>query len=427
MHKKTGFVILFVFAVLCCLAVVFHAPIIETFTENLVHLVHHRYPAYFRQGHAAEKPAGQNSSGGFTATRPAPRALPRELVLAATGDIMIHSPQITSAYRENENKYDFYENYFYVEPHFKKADFVVGNLETTFAGEEFGGYSGYPLFNSPPELAAVLKKSGFDLLSTANNHTLDRGPSGVLNTIDCIEEAGLDFVGTARCREEREKVYLLSKNGIRTAFLAYTYGTNGLPIPPDKDYLINLIDEGLISEDIFRAKSTYAADIIVVCIHWGLEYQRVPSDQQKELARTLIELGADIIIGNHPHVIQPAEIVETEKGSGLVFYSLGNFISNQRDRYCDTGVIAFIKIRFDPETNTYFISLSGTEPTWVHKFRQGGRWQYRILPVREVLNTAQAREIFNLSPESFQRLQEAFQETEESFCPCPPAKLTFYK
>ncbi|MGI5823706.1 MAG: CapA family protein, partial [Dethiobacteria bacterium] len=216
-------------------------------------------------------------------------------------------------------------------------------------------------------------------------------------------------------------------NGIRTAFLAYTYGTNGLPIPPDKDYLINLIDEGLISEDIFRAKSTYAADIIVVCIHWGLEYQRVPSDQQKELARTLIELGADIIIGNHPHVIQPAEIVETEKGSGLVFYSLGNFISNQRDRYCDTGVIAFIKIRFDPETNTYFISLSGTEPTWVHKFRQGGRWQYRILPVREVLNTAQAREIFNLSPESFQRLQEAFQETEESFCPCPPAKLTFYK
>ena len=425
MHKKTGFVIILVIAILCCLATVFHAPIIETFTENLVYLVHHRYPAYFRQGHASEEPAGQNSAGDCTTVEPLPEAVPREFILAATGDIMIHSPQITSAYRENEGRYDFYENFFYVEPYFKKADFVVGNLETTLAGEEFGGYSGYPLFNSPPELAAVLKKGGFDLLSTANNHTLDRGPSGVINTINNIEKAGLDFVGTARCREEREKVYLLSKNGIRTAFLAYSYGTNGLPVPPDKDYLINLIDEELISKDIFRAKNTHAADIIVVCMHWGQEYQRVPSERQKELARILIDLGADIIIGNHPHVIQPAEIVETEKSSGLVFYSLGNFISNQRERYCDTGMIAFIKIQFEPETDTYSISLLEIEPTWVHKFKQGERWKYRILPVREVLNTALPQEIFNLSPESFQRMQEALRETMEIIYPCPPAEMMF--
>lgn len=428
MHKKTGLVALLIIAVLCCLTVVFHSPTIGTFTENLIHLAHRHYPDFFKQGHASsEGPAEQNSTGGPATAEPLPQTVPRELILAATGDIMIHSPQIISAYRKNEGRYDFYENYFYVEPHFKKADFVVGNLETTLAGKEFGGYSGYPLFNSPPELAAVLKKSGFDLLSTANNHTLDRGPAGVINTINHIEEAGLDFVGTARNKKEREKVYLLSRNGIKTAFLAYTYGTNGLPVPSGKEYLINLIDEQLISEDIFRAKNTYTADIVVVCMHWGNEYQRAPSDRQRELAEMLIDSGADIIIGNHPHVIQPAEVMETEKGSGLVFYSLGNFISNQRDRYCDTGMIAFIKIRFEPETNTYSISLFETEPTWVHKFRSEGRWKYRILPVREVLNTAQAQEIFNLSAESYQRLQEALQETEEIFCSCPQSEMMFCK
>ena len=133
-------------------------------------------------------------------------------------------------------------------------------------------------------------------------------------------------------------------------------------------------------------------------MHWGNEYQRVPSDRQRDLAKKLIDLGANIIIGSHPHVIQPAEIMETEKGAGLVFYSLGNFISNQRDRYCDTGVIAFIKIQLDPKSNTFHISLLEIEPTWVHKLRQGGRWRYRILPIREVLSTEQAQEIFELSP-----------------------------
>lgn len=348
------------------------------------------------------------------------------LILAAVGDIMIHSPQITSAYLKSEDRYDFQENYVYVTPYFKKADFVLGNLETTLAGKEYGGYSGYPLFNSPPELAGVLKKSGFDLLITANNHTLDRGEAGIINTIHNLEEAGLDFVGTARHWEERKKGFLLNRNGLKVAFFAYTYGTNGLPVPAGKDYLVSLINEQRMREDIFRAKYVEDADIIVFCMHWGHEYHRIPSDQQKEMARKLIDLGVHIIIGNHPHVVQQVEVLKTEKNTGLVFYSLGNFISNQRERYCDTGIIVYIKILPDfDEANVFHISLLDIEPAWVHKLREEGRWQYRILPVREVLNTEQAQEAFNLSATDRQRVAEVFQETEEIIYWGSPFEMTF--
>ena len=415
MGKKNNIVVFISLAFLCCLAIV---PFISPKGTIAKHPDHHDLFSYFKQSYECKEPAEQTDAGNLTAEVVFPENVNRELIVAATGDIMIHSPQIVSAYQENDNRYDFWENFFYVVPYFKMADFVVGNLETTLTGKEYGGYSGYPLFNSPPELADVLKKSGFDLLTTANNHSLDRGPVGIINTINNLEEAGLGFIGTARNAEERRKGYLFSGNGIKAAFLAYTYGTNGLPVPPGMDYLINLIDEQLIGEDIFRAKNIYGADIVFICIHWGNEYQRVPSDQQRELAEMLINSGADIIIGNHPHVIQPAEIIKTEKGTGLVFYSLGNFISNQRDRYCDTGMVAFIKIQFEPVARTYCISLLDIEPTWVHKFMEGGKWKYRILPVHEILNTEQAQEIFNLSPENYRRIAEAFQETEEIY-PCP--------
>ncbi|MGI6307844.1 MAG: CapA family protein [Dethiobacteria bacterium] len=414
MNKKTGFIFFIIIAFLLCLIILFYAFPANIITKNRAR---HNPTSHSEQDYEREEFKEQNNASGSTLDAASQEIIPQDLVLAAVGDIMIHSPQIAGAYLESEDRYDFQENFSYISSYLKKADFVIGNLETTLAGEEYGGYSGYPLFNSPPELAGVLKNSGFDLLITANNHSLDRGSAGIINTINNIGEAGLNFVGTARSLEERKKGYLLTHNGIKAAFFAYTYGTNGLPIPPGEDYLVNLIDEQLISEDIFRAKNAYRADIIVICMHWGNEYQRVPSDRQRDLAKKLIDLGANIIIGSHPHVIQPAEIMETEKGAGLVFYSLGNFISNQRDRYCDTGVIAFIKIQLDPKSNTFHISLLEIEPTWVHKLRQGGRWRYRILPIREVLSTEQAQEIFELSPENYQRMTEALQETEDTLWP----------
>ncbi len=392
-------------------------------SKTLVNWAHHHLTSYSEQDHKRIKSKVQNGVTGSALGSAVQEVEPSGFVLAAVGDIMIHSPQIAGAYLESEDRYDFQENFSYITSYLKKADFVVGNLETTLAGKEYGGYSGYPLFNSPPELAGVLKKSGFDLLITANNHSLDRGTAGIINTIHNLEEAGLNFVGTARSLEERKGGYFLTRNGIKIAFFAYTYGTNGLPIPPGQDYAVSLMNEQCMREDIFRARNADGADIVVFYMHWGNEYQQIPSDQQRELARKLIDLGVNVIIGSHPHVVQPAEIIETEKGAGLVFYSLGNFISNQRDHYCDTGVIAYIKIQLDPEPDTIRITLLEIEPTWVHKYREEGRWRYRILPVREVLNTDQAQEIFKLSAADYQRVIEALRETEDTFYVGPPGEM----
>jgi len=336
------------------------------------------------------------------------------IILAAVGDIMVHSPQLSSAYIESEGTYNFKDCFSPIAPYLQRADFVTGNLETTFGGTE-SGYSGYPFFNSPPELADALRESGFGLLFTANNHSMDSGEQGVLNTISVIEEKSLGFAGTSRHREEREKGFILYQNNIKVIFYAYTYGTNGIPLPAGKEYLVPLIDEQLIAEDINRAKNELQADIVVVGLHWGEEYQRLPSPYQQELARKLVEMGADIIVGTHPHVIQPAEIIKTEKGEGLVLYSLGNFISNQRWRYSDAGIIVYLQIELDNVLQRSNVTILEIVPTWVHKYFQGGKWKYTVLPVREVIETENAREIYKLSNQDYQRLKEVLEETEEIF------------
>lgn len=341
----------------------------------------------------------------------------RSIKLAVVGDIMIHSPQISGAYVEEDNRYDFLSNYSYVASYLQEADFAIANIETTLAGEEYA-FSGYPLFNSPPELAATLKQSGFDLLNTANNHSLDRGMDGVINTIKHIEEAGLNYVGTARSQEERERGFIFSQNDIKIAFYAYTYGTNGIPIPSGSEYLVSLIDEALIKEDVERAKNIEGVDLVIISLHWGNEYQRLPSGSQREIAERLIDVGVDIIIGSHPHVIQPAEIIKTEKAEGLVLYSLGNFISNQRWRYSDAGVIVYLKVTKNPILNTLQVSLHEIIPTWVNKYPENGKLKYTILPVHEVLDNIDAKdakEEFNLSELDYQRIKEVLGETEDIF------------
>ncbi|MDO9533793.1 MAG: CapA family protein [Bacillota bacterium] len=338
----------------------------------------------------------------------------RSIMLAAVGDIMIHSPQVSSAYVKEDNTYDFLSNYSYVASYIQEADFAIANLETTLAGEAYV-FSGYPLFNSPPELASALKQSGFDLLATANNHSLDRGLDGVLNTIEHIEEAGLNHVGTARSPEERERGFILSRNDIKIAFYAYTYGTNGLPIPSGRDYLVSLIDEDLIRADVERAKNVDGVDLVIINMHWGNEYERLPSGSQREMAERLIDMGVNVIIGSHPHVIQPAEIIKTETAEGLVLYSLGNFISNQRWQYTDSGVIAFINILKNPALGTLQVSLHEIIPTWVNRYLENGRWKYKILPVKEVLDHHDAKKEYNLSEMDYHRIKEVLNETEDIF------------
>ncbi len=280
------------------------------------------------------------------------------LKLVFTGDIMGHDTQISSALATGDQGYDYHPCFQYLKPYFAKADLVIGNLEVTFAGPP---YKGYPRFSSPDELADALKEAGFDILVTANNHALDRSRGGLERTIEQLDRRELLHTGTFADSTARFMYcpLLFEKNGIRIALLNYTYGTNGLKVQPPA--IVNMTDTTLIRNDLEKA-FTAAPDFIIVTMHWGNEYQRVESSAQRELAAFIFDHGADAIIGSHPHVVQP---IRGNSQGNLVAYSMGNFISNQRDRFRDGG-IAFELELVKKETGTE-IAGYGFLPIWVHK------------------------------------------------------------
>jgi len=254
------------------------------------------------------------------------------LKLVFTGDIMGHDSQIASALNTGEEGYDYKPCFQYLRPYLQEADLVIGNLEVTLAGPP---YKGYPAFSSPDELADALHWAGFDILVNANNHALDRGQKGLQRTIEQLNQRELVQTGTFPTPERRKFHYplVVEKKGIRIALLNYTYGTNGIKeIPPA---IVNRIDKVQIQSDLEKA-ATAEPDFILVCVHWGSEYQLNENSQQRDLARFMFRHGADAIIGSHPHVVQP--IRGTGKGT-LVAFSMGNLISNQRNRYRDGGIL----------------------------------------------------------------------------------------
>ncbi|RJE90117.1 CapA family protein [Paenibacillus sp. 1011MAR3C5] len=311
-----------------------------------------------------------------------------EAVWVGVGDIMSHYPQLPGAYDSKLGSYDFNPFFAEVKDILGQGDWIMANLETPIAGADFG-YSGYPTFNAPYELAEALKNAGFNLLSTANNHSLDKGERGLLNTLQHLKELDLQAIGTASSQEEADALILAEQNGIRMGLLAYTYGTNGIPIPQGKPYLVNLIDEEKIKADIARLKDN-GADLVTVALHFGNEYQTTPSESQKSLARSLVAAGADIIAGSHPHVIQPYEVIEGYDDNGnetrsLIIYSMGNFISNQRGDSKDYGVIFKVGVRKNVTEQTTTLTDIEAIPTWVHRYKPDRAFRYRILPVEETL------------------------------------------
>jgi len=279
-----------------------------------------------------------------------------QLKLVFTGDIMGHDTQIASALATGESGYDYKPCFQYLRPYLQEADLVIGNLEVTFAGEP---YKGYPAFSSPDELAEALKWAGFDILINANNHALDRGQKGLVRTIEVLEQEEIVQTGTFTDEEARTSSYplVVEKKGIRIALLNYTYGTNGIKDRPP--VLVNRIDKEQIREDMQKAK-TAQPDFILVTMHWGKEYQLTESRQQEELANFLFELGADAVIGSHPHVVQP---IRGEGTGNLVVYSLGNLISNQRTRPRDGGIVFEMVLSKEDHQIASFAYL----PVWVWK------------------------------------------------------------
>lgn len=289
---------------------------------------------------------------------------PTVATLTVCGDVMSHMPVTNDAWDEEQGIYDYTPIFQQARPYVEGADYAVANLETTLSTE--GPYSGYPAFRSPAALADDLKELGFDLMLTANNHCLDRGFDGLTATLDALDEAGLAHVGTyASEKDAASPIHLADVGGITVAFLGYTYGTNGIPLPSGKDWAVSLFNTdymtSLSTPDTEKLEADLAAarsmepDLIAVMIHWGVEYRTEQNSYQEEMADLLIANGADLVLGGHSHVPQPME-TRTVTGwdgsqrTGFVCYSLGNFISSQVDPLTDTTAVLTLELTRDNET-----------------------------------------------------------------------------
>lgn len=336
-----------------------------------------------------------------------------QATILATGDIMFHMPQIKGAYDENIGKYDFKHNFEYVKKYIKSADLAVANFETVTAGEDIP-YSGFPNFNSPVETLDAIKYAGFHMLTTSNNHCLDQGKKGLLNTISAIEERGLINIGTYK--EPVEDIFMMDINNIKIALLSYTYGFNGMGYTlteEEQKYMVRKIDEDRIENDIQKAKDK-GADIVVVFIHWGNEYQREPSEEQINLGRKMVQWGANIILGSHPHVIQRSEIIQYNGKDNYIIYSMGNFLSNQRretmdNKYTEDGVMVKLILEKDYSKKQTIIQDIEYIPTWVRRYKQDGRWVYQILPVKEFLNNEKL--LSTIGKLEINRIEESLENT----------------
>ena len=264
------------------------------------------------------------------------------ITLLFAGDLMQHQGQIDAA-RRPDGSYDYTPCFQYVKEEVSRADVAIANLEVTLAGRP---YRGYPQFSAPDEYAQAVKEAGFDVLLTANNHCLDRRQKGLERTIRVLDSLQIPSVGTYTDKSDRESRYplIIERNGFRIALLAYTYATNG--IEAQAPNIVNYIDKTQIMEDIRKARMQ-KADVIIACMHWGIEYRMLPEYQERQMADWLIAQGVDHVIGGHPHVLQPMEIRPDDYTAArhVVVYSLGNYISNMSAPNTDGGAMLKLELK----------------------------------------------------------------------------------
>lgn len=337
----------------------------------------------------------------------------KNITISAIGDIMAHDDQLKAQFDKDTNTYSFDNNFKYVKPYISNSDLAIANLETTLAGPK-AKYSSFPKFNSPDELADAIKGSGVDIVSTINNHTYDRGSDGVYRTLDVLNSKDIEHVGTQK-NDEDENFLIKDVDGVKLGITAYSYGQvygsttalNGLNIDYNDLNNLNIFNSSYVDiafneiKDTLDVMNNKESDLQVVILHWGDEYTRQPNEFQKELAKKLCDYGVDIIIGSHPHMVQPIEMIKSDENDNetLVIYSLGNFLSNQRNeilnkKYTEDGVI--VNIGVNKNLNTGETKISNVEyiPTWVNKYNnKNGKLTYEIIPL---INEKQFSKIDNL-------------------------------
>lgn len=366
---------------------------------------------------------------------PVPIVCESRATIGAMGDVLMHVPVIKTGTVDEGGNYDFADMFPYLSPYVEGVDYAAANLETTLCGTENGyPYRGYPRFNCPDGIVPSLKDAGFDLLLTANNHTFDTGEIGFFRTLNVVDEAGLDRIGTHAAPEEKR--YLVEEiNGIKVGMLCYTYETqedpaakalNGLPLTEQVAGLVNTFHEAHL-EDFYTelkghltAMEEEGAQATVLFIHWGVEYQTRENQLQQTMAQAICDLGVDVIIGGHPHVVQPVELFQSTLDPThrtVCLYSMGNAVSNQRiseipsaKGHTEDGL--FFQVTFAAYTDGTVL-LEGVEalPTWVNltKNDETGRRVYEILPLDEEVEDWQTA--FGLTDEELDRARSSYDRT----------------
>lgn len=308
--------------------------------------------------------------------------------MAVIGDIMCHTTNFYDAYDSEKDTYDFSKVFTDIKNYIQDADIAIGNLETTFAGKDVG-YTGYPTFNTPEQLAQNIKDLGVDVVSTANNHSLDKRYAGLVSTLDELDKVNLSHTGTYRSKDEQNTILTKDVNGIKIAFLSFTYGTNGIPVPSGKEYCINLIDNDLMLDQISKAKALNP-DLICVSMHWGDEYKLKQNATQEKLADFLFENGVDIIFGSHPHVLEPMErrtitLADGTKKDGFVIYSLGNFMSGQVAENTMNTIILQLKVTKHSDNKITIDSINYV-PIYMYDKGSGQSDRYKILDINKAIS-----------------------------------------
>ena len=305
------------------------------------------------------------------------------ITLMSVGDFLYHRPQVLRVESEPTG-YDYYNNLQYVKPYLEAADITFANYESTSTLTR--GFAGYPSFNTPPESIDAIYDAGIDIVNVANNHTLDSGKVGLVDTHLNLYNRGVIPVGTKLSPNEKERVIV--RKGIHVGFLAYTYGFNGLDsrlTEEEHTYMAAKFDVERMEKEI--KASVKRNDFTVVSMHWGNEYQIIPTQEQRDLAELVVSWGADVIIGGHPHVIQESDRID----NSYVIYSTGNFISDQRLETLDKieterGIMVELELSKNFTTGETHVGKSTVHPTWVNKYLKEGRSYYEIIPTSDYLS-----------------------------------------
>ncbi len=305
--------------------------------------------------------------------------------LLMVGDALIHNGIYEDALKSN-GTYDFKPMLEYIKPISSKYDLAYYNQETILGGAEIG-YSSYPRFNSPQEVGDAFLDAGFNLVSLANNHTMDKGEAGVINSVNYWKtKKDVVYTGQWLSNEQRNKPMIYEKNGIKYAFLAYTTWTNGLETPKGKEYLNNVYSNAKAKNDIAKVRDK--VDFVIVAMHWGVEYSLNVSQSQDTIAKYLSNLGVDLIIGCHPHVVEPAEYINN--GKTFVIYSLGNFISDHQQKTTDrlTGLMLEVTLEKKVnESNEATTSITNPKGELIYTYsNKTGKRNFKVYPYSKLNN-----------------------------------------